>query len=553
MAVSPSPLSYSSVRFIETDYSQYLSPEAAISFGALLYSTNGPVNDIIQLSDETTLAFLYGKPNEGNFVEWFNIARAFEYKAGAISPTAKIARVIGDGSLNGTLSILPSGVLSADTTSTIRIDNDVDAINPPVVFETDSGTGTKTKLKFFTKYPTDAKPKVALAIASDFDTAEIESGLTFKNQFNEVPTGTEVAIAVIVDNQIVEKHIVDLVDGNVDGFGDSNFIETVLNTKSQYILAYLNDSQAGDVPSFTAQELIKGVVVAPDTSNYLDALKLFEDSDAVDINYMLGHNEVISEMMTLCENRLDAQVKWSAKTNLIVGKSAETITNDLVEYSTQTMNRDTTYGDFYGQCALIRDKYNKKTRWVELAGDIIGLRILKNLTGNPWEAGAGITNGQIRNVLKLGWNPSPTQLNTIGKNKINPIISKTGRGIVNWGIANYTSRKSSLTDETTRGLVIYIWRAARVFLEGYLFEINDDITRNNIKVKMEQFMELVQSNRGVYGFRVICDDSINTPQVVDQGQLIVELRIKPTRIAKEIVLNVGLYSSGADLTVDVQG
>lgn len=552
----PSPLNFSSVRFLEVDKSQYLSPESALSFGALLYSTNGPVNDIIQLSDESTLAFLYGEPNDNNFVEWFNISRAFNYKAGIIGPTAKIARVIGDGSLNGTLGVTTSALVNSTDLTTMRIDNDIDAISPTVVFDTHSiandGDDTVTKLKFFTKYPTNAVYKIALCNVTDFDTAEIDNGVTFKEQFSTAPTGTEVAIAVVVNNEVVEKWIVDITDGNKDGFGDSSYIETVINTKSQYILCYDNSVVIGTPVSFEATTLTKGAVVSPTNSDYLDALALFDDVEGVDINYMMGNKEVISEMITLCENRLDCELKWAAETSLIVGKASTTILNDLVTYTSTTLNRDTTYAEFFGNCALVRDKYNNKTRWVELTGDIIGLRILKNLNGNPWEASAGLNYGQLRDVIKLGWNPTPAQMNTLGKNKINPIISKRGRGIVAWGIRNYTSKNSTLTDSTTRGLVVFIWRAALRFLEQYLFEINDDITRNDIKSKIDQFMENVKSNRGVYDYRTICSEVNNTPQVIDQGQLIVELRIKPTRISKEIVLVVGLYSSGADLTIDVQ-
>ena len=556
MANIPAKLDYASVRLVEIDKSQYISPESAISFGALLYSSNGPVNDIIQLADESTLAFLYGNPNENNFVEWFNIARAFKYKAGEIGPTGKILRVIGDGSLNGALGVTSTALVNSTDLTTMRIDNDIEAISPTVVFDThlvaNGGDDTVTKLKFFSKYPTAEVVKVALCNVSDFSTAEIDTGVKFIEQFSEAPTGTEVAIAVIKNNEIVEKFIVDTVDGNLDGFGDSSFIETVINSKSQYILCYDNSTITTLPISFEATALTKGTIVAPLTGDYVEALALFDDVEGVDVNYMLGHKEVISEMITLCENRLDCELKWSADTSLIVGKPSTTILNDLVEYTTVTLNRDTTYAEFFGNCALVRDTYNNKTRWVELTGDIIGLRILKNLNGNPWEASAGLNYGQFRDVIKLGWNPTPAQMNTLGKNKINPIVSKKGRGIVSWGIRNYTARNSSLTDSTTRGLVVYIWRAALRFLEPYLFSVNDDITRNDIKTKIDQFMETVKSNRGVYDFRTIVDSSNNTPQIIDQGQLVVELRIKPTRIAKEVVLVVGLYSSGADLTIDVQ-
>ena len=301
--------------------------------------------------------------------------------------------------------------------------------------------------------------------------------------------------------------------------------------------------------SFEATELSLGSVVQPTQSDYIDALGIYEDVENVDINYMLGNHNCISESITLCETRLNTQMIWTSKASDIVGKPATTIVNDLIEYSTITMNRDTTYAQYFGNVALVRDTYNNKSRWVELAGDEIGLRILKNLTGNPWESSAGLIDGKLRDVIKLGWNPTPAYMNELGKNKINPIISKSGRGIVSWGVENFTSVESSLIDETTRGLAVFIWRGTKPFLENYLFQINDQITRNNISTKINQFMEQVQANRGTYSFLTKCDSENNTPQIIDQGQLVVELRIKPSRIAKEIVFLLSLHSSGADLQV----
>lgn len=550
----PSPLSYSSVRYVEKDFSDIFAPLGALGFGGLLSATNGPVDDIIMLSDEATLAGLYGKPNDDNFVEWFNIARAFKYKSGSIGATAKITRVIGEGCLNGALGVTSTEATNASDLTTMLIRNDDDAIAPTVVFDENTlangGDGTFTKLKFFSKYPTTEAYKIALAKADDFATAEIYDGVSFLSTFTEAPEDTEVAIAVVYEDEVVEQFIVDITKGNLDGFGESNYIETVINGSSQYILCYDNDSVLEAPTSFEATALTKGVNVLPTDSDYITALSLFDDANSVDINYVLGNKKVISEMMTLCENRLDCQLIWSASTDLVINKTAITAVSNLVEYTSTTMNRNSTYAEFFGNAALITDSYNDKTRWVELAGDLIGLRILKNLTGNPWEASAGLNNGQIRDILKLAFNPTDSQMNELGKNKVNPIVAKYGKGNVSWGIANYTNKKSSLSDSTTRGLTITIWRASRDAMAYNLFEINDAVTRNNIKTKLEQFMRSVQNNRGVYEFLVDVSENINTPQVIDQGQLVVLLKIKPTRISKEIVLYVTLHSSGADLSIE---
>ena len=539
--IIPSPLGFASIRYVEQNFSDYASPLGALGYGGLFYSYDGPVSDIIALASKDVMKNLYGAPDDTNAVEWWNIARALSYKSGPIGATAKIVRVVGDGSVNGSLAVSTTALIASGSTTQQRIDNEDDALNATIVFDGDS------KIKFFSKYPTNIVRKIALSNADDFSSANIITGVTFSNTFDEVPGTNELAVVILnSDNEILEKFIVSLDTTSVDGYGVSNYIET-LNSKSQYILAYDNTSVSGIPASFEGTSLIGGTVVAPLTADYITSLALYEDIDSVDVNYFVGNNKIISEMITLCENRLDCQLIWSANLSDVVGVGNITATSNLVTYSSTTLNRNTTYAEFFGNAGLIYDEYSKKSRWIELAGDLVGLRILKNLTGAEWEASAGLINGQIRDIIKLAFNPTPSQGITLGRNKINPVISKYGKGIVSWGISNYTSKKSALTDSTTRGLMIHIWRASLQFLEYKLFSQNDEITRNDIKAKMDQFLEGVKNSRGCYEYLVVVDETNNTPQIIDAGQLIVEVRIKPTRISQEILLISKIASTGANL------
>ena len=552
MANLPSPLGgWASVRYVETDVSDFLSPLGALGFGGLLEAQNGPVLDIVRYADEDTMVSIYGEPTDSSYIDFFNIARAFKYRQGAVSPTAKTIRVVGDGSTNGTLGVTDTQLVNSTDLTTQRIDNSDSAKNSTIVFDqstiANGGDDSFTKLKFFSKYPTTQAYEIALCNVADFSTALIDTGVSFSDNFDEAPEGTEVAIAVLVDGTIREKWIVDLTEGNVDGFGLNTYIEEVINERSAFLLCYENDSNTSLPFSFQATTLTKGNLVSPIKADYIEGLELFEDIETVDVNYMTGQRLIISEMITLCENRLDCQLLWGASIGDVVGVSSQTATDNLLTYTSTTLNRNSTYAEFFGNAILFYDQYSKRSRWGELNGDVVGLRILKNLTGNEWEASAGLNNGQFRDILKFAFNPKPSLQIILQKNKINPCISKSGRGNVSWGIQNYTTKKSALIDSTVRGLTIHIWRAAREFLEYNLFEINDDITRGNIKAKIDQFMDNVQANRGVTEFLTICDSSNNTPQVVDNGQLVVTLRVIPTRIAKEIILNLTLFNTGADL------
>lgn len=548
----PQPLGYANVKWQEIDVSQVSDPQSAVTFGALIYSETGPVLDIQTFAGEDTLASIFGEPNDSNYNEWFQVAKAFDYKDGEIGGTAKVTRVVGDGSLNGALAVTSTELVNATDLTTQRIDNADQALDATIVFDThtitNGGDDTETKIKFFTKYPTTIKYKVALATVADFATADITTGVSFLNNFDEVPTGTEVAIVVLdTDDEILETFIADITEGNVDGYNVDNYIQHKINDESEYILAYDNKSVTELPVSFEATAFTKNAIVAPEKADYLDALELYEDSDYVDVNYMIGHPEVTDEMITLCETRKDVSMRWSPEPSMLIGKTISTAVDDLVTYTTDTLNRNTTYASFYGNCGLIYDKYNTKSRWISLSGDIVGLRILRNLQANPWFAAAG-PNHQFKNIIKLAINPKPAYQIILNKNKANSVISKANVGkLIAW-TNNYTSVKSMLQLETTRELNIHIWRANRMFLYYKLFEQNDDITRALIRAQMSKFMSSVEAARGIEaGWQVICDSTNNTSTIINQQRLVCSIVYVPVGHIREIILQSIISASGQDV------
>lgn len=548
----PQPKGYMNVSFQEIDISQTSSPESALTFGALINAQTGPVNMIQTFSGKETYVDIFGAPTDANFNEWFQVQRAFLYKDGELGGLAKVVRVVGSGSLNGALGVTTTALVNQTDLTTQRIDNEIQALDATIVFDTHSvvntGDDTITKLKFFTKYPTAIKYKVALCNVADFSTAEIYNGVKFSTTFDDVPTGTQVAIAVLdSSNTVLEKFIVDLTEGKVDGYGLDTYIENVINNTSKYILCYLNSAVVGLPFSFEATELKKGALVTPLKADYMTGLELFEDADTVDVNYMIGHSEVIDEMITLCESRKDVSMRWSPLPSMLVGKTISDAVDDLIEYTTTTLNRNTTFASFYGNCGLIYDEYSKKSRWISLSGDIVGLRILKNLTSNPWFAAAG-PNIQFKDIIRLAINPKPAYQIVLNKNKANSVINKAGVGkLVAWN-NNYTSVKSQLQLEPTRELCIHIWRANRMFLFYKLFEQNDDITRALIRAQLSQFMSSVEAARGVEsGWKVICDGTNNPAAIINQQRLVVSLVFVPINAIREIVLQAVISASGLDV------
>lgn len=558
----PAPLGYSSVRYIENDESAIVSAESQVRFGSVIFTSNGAVGELTKISDEDTLAKFYGAPNDKNRSEWWNVARTFLYKTDGVNGTGVLTRVVGTGSLNQALGVTVSAVVEEANLTTNRIDNETQADNPTIVYDT-AVDASDTRIKFFSKYPTDTDYKIALANPTDFATANIKTGVKFTDYLTEAPVGTEIAYALLDDEgTVIEVEIVDLTEGNVNSDNLNNYAEVAINERSSFLLAYVNTAIT-DIPfSFEATSMLKGTVVNPVKADYLDGLELFDSVKTVDINYMIPHSsnavltatDTITETDTLCKSRLDCRMIWGPGASVLVGKPILTAQSDILEYVNTTFNFTSTYSEFFGNCIFFYDKYAKKNVWGELSGDLVGLRILKNLTGNPWDSSAGLNDGQLRNVVKLAQDWGDKHLRSLQVAKINPVINIQGKGKFSWGVQNYTTKKSALIDSTTRELLIVIWRAMRESLQWDLFKTNDELTQGEITAKTEQFMEFtieagggVNNTSGLAPWKVICNGTNNTAQVVDQGQLICEVKVVPSRITKEIVLVATVERTGTDL------
>lgn len=525
------------------DESLVMSATVSINCSALLSSKIGEANKVIDVGNETTLKNTFGAPTDANFDEWFNISRVWKYKVGSLGALMKVVRTIGTGSKNGALTVTSTQTVVGSTAMLIENRDKVDTVT--VVF--DAGTdATVGILKFFTAYPTDVVYKLALCNVSDFGTAEIYNGVSFADNFEVAPEGTQIAVAVLDSaNNILEKHVVDINPGGKDTYGFDNYVENVFNQNSKYIYAYRNNVATGTPLSFEATALIGGVYTAPTDADYVNALKLFENADYVDINYVLSHPKTLEESMTLCETRQDCSFRASVPKELIVGKDLDTAVAAIKTFSTTTLPTNSNFGSFGAQAFLIFDNYNNKYRWIGCAGDLVGLRVKQNLSTQPWYSDAGLNYGQFVEVEKFAQYWDVTAVKTIIESRMNPIILKPGKGNVKWGQRTFTAKPSALRDEGVRELVNYIWRAGKSYLEYQLFNFNDEFTRGSITSQLNRFLKGVQDGRGIRktdagndGFKVKCDSENNPSDIINQNVLIVDVAFLPNRSIEEIAFRL---------------
>lgn len=420
------------------------------------------------------------------------------------------------------------------------------------------------KLKFISRNPgTWAKHiKICIATPDDFEANDYSGehvtryafeGLPVDDYFEYAPKDTQLGI-LIYDTaleEVVETFTVDLDEDAVDSNNKSTFIETVINRQSSYVFVKVNSAVEGDIASYTLQydsdsetyvgknlTLLNSTDSDIQNDDLLDAYDIFNNKEELDVDIVIA-NELdggkSAKELTL--TREDCICFIGAPRDILVGKKSAVCTQNLVKWRNVTMNWNSKYLAAFGNYKYQYDRYNDKYRWVNIAGDIAGLRVRTNTNYYAWYASAGIDRGQISDVEKLAFNPNQTQRDTLYKNAVNPVVQFPGQGTVCWGQKTLQSTASSFDRINVVGLFNVLVRALNKMARAKVFEFNDTFTRNSICCIIKPYLDTVKSNRGVQDYLVVCDESNNTSDIISHNQLQVDIYIKPTYVAEFIHIN----------------
>ena len=192
------------------------------------------------------------------------------------------------------------------------------------------------------------------------------------------------------------------------------------------------------------------------------------------------------------------------------------------------------------------DKYNDKYAWIPMNGDVAGLCARTDEERDPWFSPAGYNRGQIKNVVKLKLNPNKTQRDLLYKNNINPVIIEPGSGAILFGDKTMQRNPSAFDRINVRRLFIVLEKAIALASKSTLFEFNDEFTRATFRNMIEPFLRDVQGRRGIYDFKVVCDETNNTGEVIDTNRFIGDIYIKPARSINFIQLNFVAVRTGVE-------
>jgi phage tail sheath protein FI len=194
------------------------------------------------------------------------------------------------------------------------------------------------------------------------------------------------------------------------------------------------------------------------------------------------------------------------------------------------------------------DRYNDVYRFVPLNGDTAGLCARTDNVADAWFSPAGLNRGQIRGSVKLAYSPNKSQRDTLYRARINPVATFPGQGTVLFGDKTMLSKPSAFDRINVRRLFIVLEKAISTASKFQLFEFNDEFTRAQFRNLVEPFLRDVQGRRGLTDFKVVCDDSNNTGDVIDRNEFRADIFIKPNRSINFITLNFIATRSGVSFS-----
>ena len=361
--------------------------------------------------------------------------------------------------------------------------------------------------------------------------------------------------------------------------GADNFWKTVINTSSQYVWI-VNDRADGAAPSAAADDLATSTANAPltiqfalgqDGASESDAslatiasgYDLFLSTEDVDVSLILQGKPIGNSTVSM--NGISVSKFQLA--NYIIDNIVE-VRKDCVAFispddSVVTSNRnnessaivawrnvvhDSSYAVMDSGYKYQYDRYNDVYRYLPCNGDIAGLCARTDSTRDAWWSPAGFNRGQIKNLVKLRYNPHKADRDNLYKNGVNPIVTFPGQGTVLFGDKTLQTKPSAFDRINVRRLFIVLEKAIATASKFTLFEFNDTFTRSQFVNLITPFLRDVQARRGVTDFLVVCDESNNTPERIDRNEFWGDIYIKPARSINFIQLNFVAVRTGVQFS-----
>ena len=528
----------------------------------------GPVNKRILVDSEITLNKTFGIPDSNTYVSFFTAASFLAY-----GNNLQVVRAANTSSYNAQANTTGSGVQIAN-----------EDIFQATYLTSNNGNAYGA---FTARYPGALGNSLTISLvdAASYSTTWNIGGVGIASYVNGAPGTSSQAASVGAAND--EVHIVVMDTGGLftgakntvlevfqylskgldakNSLGNSNYYKNYIYNNSKYIYAvdpvsYSTTSSTWGLPlantNFatvsTAQTfaLTSGADAAPQDADRINAYSYFTNADAVNISLVMtgGHDTTVQQYVidNIANARKDCVAFVSPPSSAVVNQAGNEVTN--IQTWNTSLARSTSYAVADCGWKYMFDKYNNTYRWIPLNGDTAGLCVYTDSVRDPWFSPAGYNRGNLRNVVKLAWNPNQTQRDALYSIGINPVVTFPSNGTILYGDKTLQAQPSAFDRINVRRLFIVLEKAIAQAAKYSLFEFNDSFTQAQFVALVTPFLRDVKGRRGIYDFKVVCDSTNNTPAVVDGNQFVGDIYVKPARSINFIQLNFVAVRTGVDFT-----
>jgi len=548
----------------ETDLTDIIPAQSTSIGGYAGYFRWGPIGELVTVGSEKDLARIFGAPSTENAT----LERSFLEAASFLkySNNLKVSRANATGSLNAYSGFADDSPGGEYTISSVTdIESNQSALNTAgvhIVARYAGALGNSIKVHVINASNYSDQPSTIQSVLQFTPaTTEWAEALTGGTAVND-----EVTVVVVdedgeftgVKGEVLEVHEGLSIGRNAKNqFGESNYWADFVNTNSSLIFGVKNTTTdpeisasstdlgaiswlGDDSPGATYLSLGGGQDATSFSSSTVStALDLFEDSETVDVNLLFafedGDDVADTRLKTIVDTRRDCVGFISAPL------SVKDQTSDSTRKSTVTSKFDaigsSSYLVFDSTPAYVYNKYRDSFAFIQLHGHIAGLCAATDDLADPWFSPAGFNRGQLRGITRLAYNPKQADRDDLYQKRINPVLTLPGQGTVLFGDKTALTKPSAFDRINVRRLFITIEKAIATASKFQLFELNDTFTRSTFRNAVEPFLRDVQGRRGITDFRVVCDESNNTAEVIDGNRFVADIYIKPARSINFVTLN----------------
>lgn len=422
--------------------------------------------------------------------------------------------------------------------------------------------------KDYYKFGVDGKPTTVNTVNLDTFPSGLKFGNITPSSYLEYgpQTKDQFAMIVFMGGSAVESRVLSTKPSDRDIYGSSIHIdEFFVNGYSTFVQG-VSESWPDE---FSGILTFGGGTSGNDSASagdWITGWDMFSDREHVDVNLFIAGScagegaetasTVQKSVAAICDERQDCLGWISPPREYMINLPVATVVAKVVEWRKgltnsgavvdNNMNIGTTYSSAAANYKYQYDKYNDTNRWIPLSADLAGLCARTDTVSQPWMSPAGFNRGQIMNVRKLAIETRQSHRDELYQNSLNAVVGFPGQGFILYGDKTMSLAPTPFDRINVRRLFNLLKKSISESAKYKLFENNDAFTRSSFRSEVNSYLDSIKSLGGIYDFLVICDETNNTPSVIDRNEFVATIMIKPARSINFVTLNFSAVGTGTD-------